>query len=214
MQMSQQINELVKAVSAFQGEVRPALKDGNNPFFKSSYSSFTSVWEAIRSPLSKNGLAVFQDARTIGDQVSVTTVLAHSSGQWMSFGPIEVAVKKEAHAVGSGISYCKRYALSAALGVVSEEDDDGNKATESGKTVAPVSRIGAESAKKLLALVPVEDLENVKQTIYRMFNINKVEDIPLKDYMKVYNGLTKKYHEKTEVQIDGDDVELDPKEHS
>jgi hypothetical protein len=130
MKMSENINEISKAVSTAQGEMSHASKSTVNPFFKSTYSTLTQVWDAIREPLSKNNISVFQDVITNQTGISVTTLLSHSSGQWMEFGPLEITlVKKDAQSIGSATSYAKRYALSAAIGVVSgEDDDDGEKA--------------------------------------------------------------------------------------
>ncbi len=130
MKRSENVNEISKAMSSFQGQMKPALKDSANPFFKSRYSNLESVWEAIREPLCKNELTAVQDVFTTENGVSISTTLLHSSGQWMEFGPLEIPLsKKDAQSVGSATSYGKRYALCAACGVVSgDEDDDGEKA--------------------------------------------------------------------------------------
>jgi len=129
MQMSPQINELAAALAKAQGEMKPALKDSANPFFKSKYADLSSVWDSCREVLSKNGLAVVQlGDGTGGDDVSLVTVLTHSSGQWIS-GRLCVRLDKgTAQAIGSAITYFRRYGLSAIVGV-STEDDDGQAAS-------------------------------------------------------------------------------------
>lgn len=131
MRTSEQINEIAKAMGQVQGEMKPAVKSSKNPYFKSSYSDISSIWEAIRAPLRNNQIIAVQDAITSEGGISVVTRLVHASGQWMEFGPLEIPIqKRDAQAIGSAISYAKRYGLSAALGVVSaEEDDDGEAAT-------------------------------------------------------------------------------------
>jgi len=115
-----------------QKEMRPASKDSTNPHFKSKYSDLASVMDAIREPIGNNGLSIWQDATLEESGVSVTTRIVHISGQWVEFGPLTIPIgRKDAHAVGSACSYGKRYALCAALGVVSDDDDDGNKAVSS-----------------------------------------------------------------------------------
>lgn len=129
MKTSEQIDLISKAVSIAQGEMNPSSKSTINPYFKSTYSNLTQVWEAIREPLSKNNLSVFQDVISTTVGISVSTRVCHASGQWMEFGPLEITVlKKDAQSLGSATSYAKRYALCAAIGVVADEDDDGERA--------------------------------------------------------------------------------------
>jgi hypothetical protein len=137
MKSSEQVNEIAKALSNMQGSMGPAKKDKVNPFFKSHYADLTSVWNAIRDPLCENNLCVTQDAVTLPEGISVSTRVVHESGQWFEYGPLLVPLSKnDAQAVGSAISYAKRYALGACLGVVAEVDDDGNKAAKA----APVKK--------------------------------------------------------------------------
>ncbi len=124
MEKSDTIIELAKALSAFQGELSPAIKDSTNPFFKSTYADLNSVWEVIREPLCKNGLSVTQ--LTYVDwknQLYLETVLLHRSGEWvLSRYPI-VSSKTDPQSVGSALTYARRYALSAMLGGSAEDDD-------------------------------------------------------------------------------------------
>lgn len=132
MKTSENIIEISKAMNLAQREMRPAIKDSTNPHFRSKYSDLASVMDAIREPIGNNGLSIWQDATLEDLGVSVTTRIVHISGQWVEFGPLTIPIgKRDAHAVGSACSYGKRYALCAALGVVSDDDDDGNKAVSS-----------------------------------------------------------------------------------
>lgn len=130
---SEQINELMAALSKAQGEMTGAAKDSQNPFFKNRYADLASVWAACREPLSKHGLAVAQTMQVQdGDQYLVTT-LGHSSGQWMASKiPVRVEVKdKGANALqclGIAYTYLRRYALAAMVGVFPDEDVDGQGA--------------------------------------------------------------------------------------
>ncbi len=130
MKTSENIQDIAKAMSLAQQQLKPAAKDSVNPHYKSKYSDISSVWDAIREPIASNGLTIWQDVTTQDKTVSVTTRIVHSSGQWVEFGPLCVPMSKmDAHGVGSAISYGKRYALCAAIGVVSaDEDDDANHA--------------------------------------------------------------------------------------
>lgn len=130
---SEQINELMGALAKAQGEMSGAIKDSANPYFKSKYADLNSVWNACREPLSKHGLAIVQTVqqREAGDVLY--TILGHSSGQWIS-STMAIRVKadskgaNEIQQLGSILTYLKRYALAAMVGVSSEEDDDGNGA--------------------------------------------------------------------------------------
>lgn len=141
MQRSDQIDQLAAALSAAQGEMRGAAKDARNPFFNSRYADLASCWEAIRDCLAKHKLSIAQTAETEADSVAVETILMHASGQWLSsrlvIRPMRQRSKHEGggwepasdpQSVGSALTYARRYALQATVGIA-PEDDDGNAAT-------------------------------------------------------------------------------------
>lgn len=140
MNTSEQINEIAAALSKAQGVMEGAAKDAANPFFKSKYADLASVWEACRKALTSNGLCVVQTPTADGPKVSVETMLAHTSGQWIK--DILTAEAKDAspQAVGSTITYLRRYALQSIAGVAPEDDDgeaaQGRNATPAGQTFA------------------------------------------------------------------------------
>lgn len=122
------INELAAALSKAQAEIIGAKKDANNNFFKTPYADLASVWDACRQPLTKNGLSVTQttDVSENGVMILVTTLL-HSSGQHIQGRyPIQ-PVKNDPQGLGSAITYARRYALQAIVGVA-PTDDDGEAA--------------------------------------------------------------------------------------
>lgn len=124
---SENINELATALAKAQGEFTPAIKDAANPFYKSKYANLCSVYKACQQPLSKNGLSISQS--TIRDEQNnwiLITKLLHGSGQWMSSQTPIITAKADIQSFGSAITYSRRYALSAIVGVVTDEDDDGN----------------------------------------------------------------------------------------
>lgn len=134
MEKSEQINELAAALSKAQGAIKGALKDTANPFFKSKYADLSSVWEACRDQLAANGLSVAQMPCETESGVMVETVLMHASGQWISNRFTMPVAKQDAQSVGSAITYSRRYALAAMVGVA-PEDDDGNAATGNGDKI-------------------------------------------------------------------------------
>lgn len=129
MNKSEQIGELAAALAKAQAEMHPAIKDSSNPFFKSKYADLASVWHACREALTKNGLGVVQAFRAPDtSRLELVTLLVHVSNQWIeSVCPI-VADKPGPQALGSVMSYMRRYALAAMVGVISE-DDDAEEAT-------------------------------------------------------------------------------------
>ena len=135
MEQSEQINELAAALAKAQGEITGALKDSNNPFFKSKYADLASCWDACRKPLSENGLAVIQPTVEKDGTVYVVTTLAHSSGQWIR-GWLPIKTKDDGpQAQGSGLTYARRYALAGIVGLA-QVDDDAEAAQARGRIVA------------------------------------------------------------------------------
>lgn len=131
---SAEIDKIAKALAACQAEVKSAEEDKKNPHFKSQYSSLKSIWQACREALSKNGLSVTQLTSCDGDMIMLNTLLMHESGQWLlSTMPI-ISAKATPQAMGSSITYMRRYCLAAAVGVASGEDDDGNEAEKHATT--------------------------------------------------------------------------------
>jgi hypothetical protein len=126
MNKSYNISNLAKALSIVQGKLQPASKDANNPFFKSKYADLNSIWSACRQLLTENGLAVSQLNRADTDGVIIETVLMHESGEWISSEMFLPLSKHDAQGVGSASTYGRRYGLAAIIGIVADEDDDGN----------------------------------------------------------------------------------------
>jgi hypothetical protein len=133
MTTSEQINEIAGALAKAQGEMQGAAKSAANPFFKSKYADLASVWDACRDQLAKNGLSIVQSPTTEGSRVSVETLLMHSSGQWMKDILSAAAKDDSPQAVGSTITYLRRYALQSFAGIA-PEDDDAEAAQGRGKT--------------------------------------------------------------------------------
>ncbi len=131
--------ELYTALSNAQGKIENAKKTSLNPHFKSKYTDLAAVWDACREAMTSEGLAVVQlPCEAPPGQVGLLTIITHKSGQSLQekfFMP--VAQANNPQAVGSALTYAKRYALLGAAGIA-PEDDDGNAATgRPGPTVAP-----------------------------------------------------------------------------
>lgn len=126
MNKSESIAKLASALVKAQSEMGNASKDAKNPFFKSKYADLNAIREAVIPVLNKNGIMVLQPMS--GD--SVETVLVHETGEWMSSAtPIVCAKQNDPQALGSAISYARRYGLQAMV-CIGAEDNDGEGAMD------------------------------------------------------------------------------------
>lgn len=130
METSESIKNISKALLQFQKEVKNPANTAYNPFHKSKYAPLNEILNDVRPLLGKNGLSVIQSPGGDGNNVEVTTFLLHESGEWIKSDPLVLrADKATAQGAGSAITYARRYALTAMLGISSEDDDDGNVAS-------------------------------------------------------------------------------------
>lgn len=130
MECSESIKNISKALLQFQREVKNPANTAYNPFHKSKYAPLNEILNDVRPLLVKNGLSVIQSPGGDGNNVEVTTFLLHESGEWLKSDPLVLrADKATAQGAGSAITYARRYALTAMLGISSEDDDDGNVAS-------------------------------------------------------------------------------------
>ena len=128
MQHSEQFNELFAALSKFQGELDNASKNSAGHGYK--YADLAECINAAKAPLAANGLSVVQMIGQSGDHKTLITMLCHSSGQFLKSEFILVnatlmgaAGKNPAQVLGSAITYQRRYAYTAILGMAQEDDD-------------------------------------------------------------------------------------------
>ena len=128
MNKSDTIGEIAKALCKAQSEMMGAAKDAKNPFFKSNYADLSSVVKAVKEPFSNNGLSYSQFPITSELGAGVSTILMHTSGEFLQSELILPLSKKDAQGAGSAITYARRYALQSLAGIPSE-DDDGNLAS-------------------------------------------------------------------------------------
>lgn len=146
-QKSDTIGKLSEALAKAQGMFGPlkrgrtvdyTLKSGQK--IKYSYAELADVLDVIRKPLSENSLAIMQPASFADGKVTVTTLLAHVSGEWISDDLDMECPGKSPQEEGSALTYARRYGLSSLIGIASEDDDDGATAQhghEAKKASAP-----------------------------------------------------------------------------
>lgn len=131
MQSSPEIDKLAAALVKAAAEFPAVVKDSTNPAFHSRYASFGAIVDAVRPVLTKHGLMFIQSGGQADDAGAETlTRLIHESGQWIETVVRMPIGKSNPQGAGSALTYGKRYGLSAALGIVADDDDDGNAASK------------------------------------------------------------------------------------
>lgn len=164
MKTSPEIKQLAAALAKAQAKIEGATKDSTNPHFGKTYADLASVWETIREPLSSNGLSVVQSASNpnwtekdstviVQDPraVAVVTRLMHESGEWIEGTLSILPTKIDPQGVGSAITYARRYALAAMIGVY-QIDDDANAASHPPAQRQAIETIGSEAQEVLAVL--------------------------------------------------------------
>lgn len=170
MEQSEDIKELAAALVNFQKEVPTIKKDGTNPHFQSKFASLESIITTIKPTLSSNNLAVSQFPT--GDD-ELVTILMHQSGQYIRTTVKISPQQRTPQGVGSAITYMRRYALSAVLGLATDEDDDGNAAT----AAKPAAQRPKAPAKPAAPKLPADPFEAAKVMIERARSVDEVISI-------------------------------------
>lgn len=147
MQHSESIQNIAVALVAAQALLKAAPKDKENPYFSSKYADLASCMETLREPMHENGLAITQLPSMAEGKVLVETVLIHKTGEWISCTLACTPKDEGPQAAGSAITYLRRYGL-AVIGLVSEEDDDGNSAEGDRKGKPQTSAAPSQNAGK------------------------------------------------------------------
>lgn len=174
---SEEISKLAKALIAVQKELSPALKDAKNPFVNNHYASLNSVMQACREALLQNGIWLTQlpvpaPVELGAGYIGLVTKLTHAeSGQWQSSFIVAPMPKNDPQGMGSALTYCRRYALTAMLGIVTEDDDgegarrgDSRPPSKSRKIEAkqPKNQGLSSSESEKVEMGKLPDLEGIK----------------------------------------------------
>lgn len=124
---------LYAAIHKAQAKIETVRKNGENPHFKSKYATLDEVWETVRKAVNDAGLVVFCtiDPTADGKRELTTHVAEVKSGEEISCSFPIVAQAATPQAVGSAMTYARRYTLTALLEIVTGDgaDDDGEAAT-------------------------------------------------------------------------------------
>ena len=189
MEHSETINQIAAAVIAAQGELGTAKKTADNPFFKSKYADLAGVVETARPVLTRHGLGVVQSADYDGELAVVETLLVHTSGEWIKSRTVLKPTKADPQGMGSAVTYARRYAYMAIIGMAAE-DDDGNAASQPVNRQAPaVSRphnrtneVQMEAKRKAYFAQAAKmgvDGDAAKETVKSMFGLEHFADATL-----------------------------------
>jgi hypothetical protein len=128
---SPSIARLAPALVAAQDDLRGVEKSATNPHFKSKYAPLDAIIGMVRPALAKHGLAVVQSAGPSADGkgLDVITRIVHTSGEWLEGNVYIPLAKFDPQGAGAGVTYGRRFGLSALLAISTDEDDDGNNAS-------------------------------------------------------------------------------------
>jgi hypothetical protein len=180
MRTSEQINEIATALALAQKEVKNAVANTKNPFFKSSYADLESVKAACVPALNEQGISVIQAPENAEGGIVVQTRLLHKSGQWIESDLRIPIAKHDAQTMGSAVSYARRYALAAMCGVATA-DDDGNSATN--KTAAPAAAPTPPAPRNVVKIDPAPDNPEELGMVAMNFGVKylnqHLKDIPI-----------------------------------
>lgn len=157
---SESLNELVPALVKAQAEFTAIPKDSTNPFFKSNYAGLPVVVEKASPILAKHGLAISQHIGNDDGVDTLTTYLLHTSGQFLAHSMRLHLVKDDPQGQGSAVTYARRYSYMAVLGLVADDDDDGNAAS---KRQAPQQRSAPQRPAPRQDDAPAKSPESVSQ---------------------------------------------------
>jgi hypothetical protein len=180
METSPTITKIATALAAFQSTGTTVAKDGTNPHFRSTFATLPNVIETIRQPLEAHGLSFAQ----FPDGDGLTTVLMHISGEWIKATAHLTIEKPTPQAHQSAITYMRRNALLAALGLPTEDDDDGNEASKPSqpRQTAPGATLGSKvdslhktaKATREFLKDPATELAATKERIVSLLKLHKM----------------------------------------
>jgi len=147
------MKNIYKALSDFQAKCPLIKKDANNPFFKSKYAPLDSILPIVLPLLKEVGLVITQ----IPNGLTLKTTLAHIESGEVLEGTAELILDKQnAQGYGSALTYARRYSIVAMLGLNTDEDDDGNKASTPTKPTKPVNNFEKGLDEDLKAQIKTE----------------------------------------------------------
>jgi len=148
MKHSDSLANIAPALVKAQAEIKNSIQTADNPFYKSTYAPLDVVIDDVRPVLNKHGISVLQDVSSSGDDVIISTMLLHVSGEWIQQEGMRLPMEKiTPQGAGSAVTYGRRYTLPMMTGTATEKDDDGNAAEKDKKPLSPQDKLNALSDK-------------------------------------------------------------------
>lgn len=186
--MSKECDKIFESLSKAQSEIYGAKEDSVNPFFKSKYADLSSIWASCREPLTKNNLSIVQSIDTINEKICVITFLCHASGQWIkSVLPVPLP-KNDPQTLGSSITYCRRYALSALLNICPIDDDAEEVMKDFRK---PKEYLSKEKYEELNSLLNEINDESIVGRMCQFYKVNDIYGLKDDQFVDALNYLNK-----------------------
>lgn len=179
--MTEETNsKLYEALAKAQGAMGNAKFNKVNPHFRNKYADLSSIMDVCKKPLSENGLSILQIIKTDGEgKMYLVTRLAHTSGQFIESSFILRSEKNTIQGLGSALTYARRYSLSALLGIVADEDDDGEVASKEEAKFITAEQV-QELSKKLSSLNNGE-----RANIIKAIGTGNLNDIKVDKYNSI-----------------------------
>jgi hypothetical protein len=183
MNKSVSITKLAEALSKAQAEMPVVRMNAQNPFLKNKYADLGAVIETSRPILAKYGLSVSQFPTGTGEQIGVTSVLMHSSGEWLE-DTIYISASDQkglsvAQSAGVVISYLRRYSWASMLGMYADEDTDGHSSngngSSGGKAEKKIEPARAWTLQQKQAIVDAGYAENLPEAL-NMLNLSVLKE--------------------------------------
>lgn len=197
---SNELDKIAAALSAFQSQMAGVSKSGINPHLKNKYASLEDCWTAIREPLAANQLAVTQLGSIVDDREVLVTTIWHASGQYISgYHPLSDAAGTKSmnadQAHGSALTYLRRYALSAALGLTPADDDAASAGPPPARTngrAHPVKKQNTAEDEQAAFIRMCNDLQApdaALYALYKQYEVDGLDNVPADKRRSFFNDL-------------------------
>lgn len=185
MNRSEDISLIIPALMNVQTKITFASMDRKNPHFGNSYATLKSVIDEIKPKLNENEILFMQlpTSPAPGDPITekaiyLETIFLHKSGQWISSTFHMPLAKLTPQEVGSALTYARRYALTASLGIY-QDDDDAN--------IASGLRLSKDQVNELKDLF--EPAQTTESVVLQKAGVKSLIDLTQEEFMKCKNWL-------------------------
>lgn len=189
---SDQLDKLFTALAKAQGDLGPALTNKFNEFFKHGYADLGACLNAMREPLSKNGLSLVQIPMPVENKlVSLKTILGHTSGQFITSTFSVMMAKDTPQEFGLVLTYLRRYAACSMVGVAQEDNDADTQRNISDEQIDHLMQLadelfGKEANKQLTRISKLFSVKDVSGLLSGNFDaaVNNLNQIARSEQKK------------------------------